>query len=132
MTMIKNIGLTLLAATTVLGCQLITPVKLQVNGLEFENVGTSAMTNVQLKVGPTGNQVSCSLIEPQNSCGTGFPSKWYSGEDLTVNWQQDGRSYTQQLVLEYAQFDDSAKHYRVIVKLSSAGEINAEILPFTL
>ena len=132
MTIIKIIGVTLLAAFTVMGCKLISPVKLQVNGLEFVNVGSSALSNVQLRVVSTGDQVACSLIEPENNCGTGFPSKWYSGELLMVNWQHEQRQFSQQLVLEHSQFDDTTKHYRVVVKLNSVGALDAEILPFTL
>lgn len=114
-------------------CQSFAPTKLQVNGLVFENNTRGTIYDAQLYVQSTHGQVMCSVIESGNSCGTGFPSKWYQGETLQISWHNSkNQQFSEQVVLNYQQFDDESKHYRVIVSLTADGQFSAKILPFSV
>lgn len=125
--MIKMIALSV-SLFTLIGCQLINEHKLQINAVEFKNISDQVIENVTLSVISTGGHVSCSVVDANNRCGTGFPTKGYNGEMLSVSWSNQHNNYfEQQFTVQPPTSFDSKTYYKLTLLLSEVRQVEIAV-----
>lgn len=113
-------------------CQLINEKNVPINAVQFNNQSAHAIKNVTLSVQTTHGRVSCSVIEANNSCGTGFPAKSYSGEKLTVSWTNlHNKFFEQQIILQQPTVSGDATHYKLTLLLNEYGQVGSKLNPMS-
>ncbi len=126
--MMMKIIIPVILLTSVTGCQLINTPRLQVSAVEFKNQSANDLHQVTLSVAKTHGRVSCSVVDAYNSCGTGFPSKGYSGEELTISWtNQLNRAFTQQLIVPKPTDFESTSLYKLTLLLTESGQVESTL-----
>jgi len=101
-----------------------------VKGVLFKNNSNLVINSIKLKVDETGRYINCSGIQRGSTCSTTFPLRKYQNNALTIQWWQQGMSYTQKsFKVETSQLKIESQQYLLIITVNNNGKISAQFIP---
>lgn len=131
---IRHIVLVLFAVLS-LSCstsllQSLNNTQVTVKGVLFKNNSNLVINSIKLKVDETGRYINCSGIQRGSTCSTTFPLRKYQNNALTIQWWQQGISYTREsFKIETSELKIEPQQYILIITINSNGKISAQFIP---